>query len=199
MHSFGHTFAHSSHPIHLYQSITCWPRNEAGSSIFSYGYRRVTGTRPPGTSRLMIGVVWRVCFIVAFIGFQKEPRGRLWPTGGSVGSDRFDFIRVLPAELRELPPRRIHEPALLRLDPAALLRLDLRAELQEPVDQRLGSHRASGNEDVCRDERVGALHDAVRVGVRAAADRALPHRDDPLRLRHLLEQAAHDGAELEGD
>src|SRR6266581_9778437 len=123
MHSFWHTFAHSSHPIHLYQSITCWPRNEAGSSIFSYGYRRVTGTRPPGTSLLMIGVVWSVCFIVAFIGFQKEPRGRLCPTGGSVRPDGFDFIRVVPAEVRELALRRVHQTALLRLDPSTLLRL----------------------------------------------------------------------------
>src|SRR3990170_5442430 len=201
MHSFGHTFAHSSHPMHLYQSITCCPRNDCGSSIFSYGYSRVTGGRPPGISLLMSGVVWRVCFIVASSGRRKLPRGgTVFPvTSISMGSDGFDFIRVVPAKLRELPLRRVHEAALLRLDPPAVLRLDLRAELEEPVDESLRAHGTTGDEDVRRHEGVGALHDGVRIVVGAAADRTLAHRDDPLRLRHLLVQAADDGAELEGD
>src|SRR3972149_2593002 len=113
MHSFGHTFAHSSQPMHLYQSITVCPRNDAGSSIFSYGYRRVTGTRPPGTILFIPGVVWSSCLIVALRGRQKVPRGRLCPTGGSVGPDRFDFIRVIPAELGELALSPVGGPALL--------------------------------------------------------------------------------------
>src|SRR5207245_6545884 len=32
-----------------------------------------------------------------------------------------------------------------------------------------------------------------------AADRGLPHRDDPFGFRHLLVQPAHGGAELQGD
>src|SRR2546422_6273785 len=199
MHSFGHTFAHSSHPMHLYQSITCCPRNDCGSSIFSYGYSRVTGGRPPGMSRLISGVVWRVCFIVARSGRRYVPRGRFRGPVTSMRSDGSYFIRIVPAKVRELPLRRVDEAALLRLDPPAALRLDLRAELQEPVDQGLRAHGTPGDEDVRRDERVRALDDAVRIVVGTAADRALPHRDDPLRLRHLFVQAADRRAELQGD
>src|SRR2546430_10207339 len=73
MHSFGQTFAHSSQPMHLNQSMLCWPRYARGSSTFWYGYRWVTGFRPPGTRRLMPGMVTRVCLIVAIRGRTVPP------------------------------------------------------------------------------------------------------------------------------
>src|SRR5439155_550182 len=85
---------------------------------------------------------------------------------------------------------RADEVALLRPDPTAPLGLDLRAQFQEPVDQRLRSDRATGDEDVRRDEGVGTLDDAVGVVVRPAANRALPHRDDP--LHEVLRSEADD-------
>src|SRR5207302_9206870 len=41
------------------------------------------------------------------------------------------------------------------------------------------------------------LHDAVRVVIRSAANRALAHRDDPLRLRHLLVQPTDGRSQLQ--
>src|SRR5439155_14186544 len=114
--------------------------------------------------------------------------------------DLGDFIGVLALlHVHELPLARADEAALLRPDPTGALRLDLRAELQEAIDQRLRPYRAAGDEDVRRHERVRALHDGVRVVVRPAADRALAHRDDPFRLRHLFVQPADRGPELQRD
>src|SRR3989442_11478904 len=198
MHSFGQTFAHSSHPMHLNQSMLCWPRNASGSSTFWYGYMWVTGLRPPGTIRLIPGIVTSACLIVARSGGTVPPTV---PTlRRPLASDLGDFIGVLALlHVHELALARADEAALLRPDPTGALRFDLRAELQEAIDQRLRPHRAAGDEDVRRHERVRALHDGVRVVVRPAADRALPHCDDPFRLRHLFVQPADRGPELEGD
>src|SRR5712692_3618429 len=77
--------------------------------------------------------------------------------------------------------------------------IDLRAQLEESVDECLRTDGPAGDEDVRGHERVRALDHRVRVVVRTAANRALPHRDDPLGFRHLLVQPAHGGAELQGD
>src|SRR6266581_985575 len=199
MHSFGQTFAHSSQPMHLNQSMLCWPRYASGSSTFWYGYRWVTGLRPPGTRRLIPGIVTSACLIVASNGRTVPPTVPTFRRPWSA-SDLGDFIRVLALlHVHQLALARAHEAALLRPDPAAPLRLDLRAQLEEAVDQRLRAHRAAGDEDVRRDERVRALDDGVRVVIGPAADRALPHRDHPLRLGHLLVQPADGGAEPQGD
>src|SRR3990172_8856709 len=196
MHSFGHTFAQSSQPMHLNQSMLCWPRYARGSSTFWYGYRWVTGLRPPGMTRLRPGIVTSACLSVAIIG----PIVPTFLRGRGSASDQGDFIGILSfLHIHQLALACAHEAALLRPDPAASLRLDLRAELQEAVDQGLGPHGAAGDEDVRRDEGVGTLHDAVGIVVRTAANRALAHRDDPLRLRHLLVEPTDSGPELEGD
>src|SRR5574340_985747 len=117
MHSFGQTFAHSSQPMHLYQSMLCWPRKAWGRSTFWYGYRCVTGLRPPGTSLFTTGSVISVFRIAA-------PRGRRIPRTVPVGrtsvrswSDLGDFIRVVSfLEVHELALAGTHEAALLRLD-----------------------------------------------------------------------------------
>src|SRR5437016_2170519 len=197
MHSFGQTFAHSSQPMHLNQSMLCWPRYASGSSTFWYGYRWVTGFRPPGTRRLMPGMVTRVCLIVAMSGRTVPP---IVPTLRRLdsASDLGDFIRVLALlHVHQLTFPRADEPALLRADPAAPLRLDLRAELEEPVNQGFRADRTAGDEDVRGDECVRTLHNAVRVVIRSSANRALAHRDDPLRLRHLLVQAADGRSQLQ--
>src|SRR3990170_9549 len=200
MRSFGQTFAHSSQPMHLNQSMLCCPRNATGSSTFWYGYRWVTGLRPPGITRLRTGIVTSACLIVAIIGRIMPPIVPTFLRERGSASDLGDFIRVLTLlHLHQLALAGAYEAALLCPHPAAPFRLDLRAELQEPVNQGLGPHRAAGDEDVRRNESVAALYDAVRIVVRPAADCALAHRDDPLRLRHLLVQPADHGAELEGD
>src|SRR2546425_246330 len=198
MHSFGQTFAHSSHPMHLNQSMLCCARYARGSVTFGYGYRWVTGLRPPGTRRLIPGIVTSACLIVARSGRTVPPTV---PTlRRPLGSDLGDFIGVLALlHVHELALARADEAALLRPDPTGSLRLDLRAELQEAIDERLRPYRAAGDEDVRRHERVRALRDRVRLVVRPAADRALAHRDDPFRLRHLFVQPADRGPELEGD
>src|SRR3990170_9034481 len=188
MHSFGQTFAHSSQPMHLYQSIECWPRYAFGSSTRSYGYRTVTGFRR--------NVATIACFIVTRSGRMLPPRTPTLPPSADLG-DLKGVLSLLHVHQSALP--RAHEPALLRPDPPRLLRLDLLAQLEEPVDERRRPQGAARDEDVRRDERVRPLHDRVRVVVRPAADRALPHRDHPLRLRHLLVQPPDRGPQLEGD
>src|SRR3990170_5453150 len=183
MHSFGHTFAHSSHPMHLYQSIECCPRNAFGSSIRSYGYRTVTGFR--------LNAATSPCLRVTHSGRaipRKRPTRPPFPGAAGPGSpDLGDLIGVFaPLHVKDLAFARAHEPTLLRSHPSRLLGLDLLAELQESIDERLRPHRASGDEDVRGYERVRTLHDRVRLEVRPAADRAFPHRNLPLRVRHLL-------------
>ncbi len=64
--------------------------------------------------------------------------------------------------------------------------LDLLLELHDPVQQCLGSRRASGHVDVDGQVLVDALGDGVGVPVRAARVRARAEADDVLRLGHLL-------------
>ena len=71
-------------------------------------------------------------------------------------------------------------------------------ELVEAVEERLGAGRAAGHVDVDRQELVGALDDGV-VGEHAARRRAGAHRDDPLRLEHLVVEAADDRRHLDRD
>src|SRR5207244_7143279 len=142
MHSFGQTFAHSSQPMHLSQSMLCWPRYASGSSTFWYGYRWVTGFRPPGTRRLMPGMVTKVCLIVAMRGRTVPP---IVPTlrRRDSASDLGDFIRVLALlHVHQLAFPRADAPALLRADLATPLGRDLRAPFQEPRDQGVRSDRA---------------------------------------------------------
>src|SRR3990172_4365056 len=199
MHSFGQTFAHSSQPMHLNQSMLCCPRNASGRSTFWYGYRWVTGFRPPGTSRLIPGIVTSACLIVARSGRTVPPRVPTF-AGRDSASDLGDFIRVLALlHVHELTLAGAHESSLLRPDPATPFCFDLRAELEEAVDEGLGSDGASRDENVGGDERVGALHNAIRVVVRAPANGALAHGDDPLWLGHLLVEPGGRGPQLQGD
>src|SRR3989454_1464981 len=130
------------------------------------------------------------------MGRRVPPSTPTFPPSPDLG----DLKRVLSLlHVHQLALTGAHHAPLLRPDPAGLLRADLLAELQEPVDEGLRPHGAAWDEDVRGHERVRALHDRVRVVVRPAADRALAHRDNPFRLRHLFVQAAHRGPELEGD
>src|SRR5256712_9932720 len=148
--------------------------------------------------RLIPGIVTNACLIVASSGRTVPPTV---PTfGPDLASDLGDFIGVFALlHIHQLALARADESALLRAHPAGPFRFDLRAELQEAVDQGFRPHGTAGDEDVRGHERVRALDHRVRVVVRTAADRALPHRDDPFGFRHLLVQPAHGGAELQGD
>src|SRR5205809_1276442 len=146
--------------------------------------------------RLIPGIVTNACLIVARSGRTVPPTV---PTfGPALASDLGDFIGVLAfLHVHQLALTRADEAALLRPHPTRPFCLDLRAESQEAVDQRFRPHGTAGDEDVRRDERVGPLDDRVGVVVRTAADRALAHRDDPFRFRHLLVKPADRGPELE--
>src|SRR2546430_8123893 len=123
----------------------------------------------------MRGMVTGFCLSVARGGRTVPP---IVPTlrRRDSASDLGDFIRVLALlHVHQLAFPRADEPALLRPDPAAPLRLDLRAQFQEAVDQGLRPDRAPGDEDVRWNECVRTLHDAVRVVIRSAANRALAH------------------------
>src|SRR5881409_2180074 len=146
--------------------------------------------------RLIPGIVTNACLIVARSARTVPPTV---PTfGPALASDLGDFIGVLAfLHVHQLALTRADEAALLRPHPTRPFCLDLRAEFQEAVDQRFRPHGTAGDEDVRRDERVGPLDDRVGVVVRTAADRALPHRDDPFRFRHLLVKPADRRAELE--
>src|SRR4051794_91685 len=76
--------------------------------------------------------------------------------------------------------------------------LDLVLQLDDPVHQRLGPGRAAGDVDVHGYELVGALHDGVVVE-HAGARGAGAHRDHPLRLEHLVVDAADDRRHLDRD
>ena len=66
---------------------------------------------------------------------------------------------------------------------------DLLLQHHDAVDQAFGTRRTAGHVDVHRNDRVDALHHRVVVE-HAAGRRARAHRDAPLRLRHLLPDAA---------
>src|SRR5207248_4156219 len=69
-----------------------------------------------------------------------------------------------------------------------VLCLDALLEEDDALEQRLGAGRAPGDVDVDGDDLVDAFGHRVRVPVGAAAVGARPHRDDVLRVRHLLVQ-----------
>src|SRR5437899_8020906 len=148
--------------------------------------------------RLIPGIVTNDCLLVARSGRTVPP---IVPTfGPDLASDLRDFKGVLALlHVHQLALARADESALLRAHPAGSFRLDLRAQLEEAVDECLRTDETAGDEDVRGDERIRALDYRVRIVVRTAADRALPHRDDPFRFRHLLVQPAHGGAKLQGD
>src|SRR4051812_2661686 len=76
-----------------------------------------------------------------------------------------------------------------------LLLIDLALQLDDAVDERFGPRRATRHEDVHGDDLIDALHE--RVVVEHAADRrAGAHRDDILRFRHLVVDAAQDRRHL---
>src|SRR2546423_6289853 len=88
---------------------------------------------------------------------------------------------------------------LVALAPAQVrLSLDLVLELDDPVHQRLGPRRAARHIDVDRQELVGARDQRVVVE-HPGARRARAHRDHPLRLEHLVVDAADDRRHLDRD
>src|SRR5205809_7221624 len=108
-----------------------------------------------------------VCLIVAISGRTIPPTVPTFFRDSA--SDVGDFIGVLAlVHVHQLAFPRADEAALLRPDPTAPLGLDLRAQFQETVAQRLRSDRATGDDEVRRDEGVGTLAAAVGVVVRPA-------------------------------
>ena len=80
----------------------------------------------------------------------------------------------------------------------ALAALDALLQHHQAVEHLLGPRRAAGDVDVDRHDLVGARHGRV-VLVEAAGRGAHAERDDPLRLAHLIVDAAQGRALALGD
>src|SRR5262245_19411503 len=63
--------------------------------------------------------------------------------------------------------------------------LDLLLKLDDGIENGLGSRRATRNVNINRDDLVDTLHHVI-CAIETAACRARPHRNDPLRLSHLI-------------
>src|SRR5258706_1630962 len=75
---------------------------------------------------------------------------------------------------------------------------DLFAKSQDSFGERLGTRRAPWHVHIDRDHGVDALQRRIAVPELAAARGAVPHRDDPLGLGHLLVQATEARGHLVG-
>src|SRR3954464_6137272 len=72
---------------------------------------------------------------------------------------------------------------------AHVLVLDPLLEEHDSLQQGFGTRRAPGHVDIDGDDLIDTLGDRVAVPVRAAAIGTRAHRDDVLRIRHLLVQS----------
>src|ERR1700754_1304166 len=63
---------------------------------------------------------------------------------------------------------------------------DLLLQLQDAVDQRFGRRRATRHVDVDRNDAIATTHDRIGIVVVTTAVGAGAHRDDPLRVGHLV-------------
>src|SRR4051794_11166333 len=115
-------------------------------------------------------------------------------TRGVSGGHHVDRGRVCRGILDEL----LGADGVVALAPAEGRVLeDLRAQLEDPVDERLGPRRATRDVDVDRHELVGR-HDGVVVEDAHRA-RAGAHREGVLRLEHLVVDAPDDRRHLDAD
>src|SRR3954454_10597867 len=80
-----------------------------------------------------------------------------------------------------------------------VLVLDALLQQHDALEQRLGPRRAARHVDVDRDHLVDALRHGVAVPVGAAAVGAAAHRDDVLRVGHLLVEPLDGRDDLVGD
>src|SRR5215211_4750374 len=85
--------------------------------------------------------------------------------------------------------RRDHVAALAAPLGGHVLVANLLLEQDDALEECLRAGRAARDVDVDRDDLVDALGDRVAVPVRAAAVGAAAHRDDVLRLGHLVVEA----------
>src|SRR5579885_2593273 len=70
---------------------------------------------------------------------------------------------------------------------------DLLAQLENALDQRLGTRWAARDIDIDRNNGIRALNGIVTIVELAARIGALAHADYPLWLRHLLPQLTEPG------
>src|SRR6266404_7984529 len=111
-------------------------------------------------------------------------------------------------ESRASPPGRTGEtpvaPLLARRDQIqrllhrAALDHDFFLQQRDGIDQLLGTRRTAGDVDIHGNDLIHALHERVIIED-AAGSCARPHRDDPLRLRHLLPELANYRRHFVGD
>src|SRR5437016_519620 len=102
------------------------------------------------------------------IAAPKWSRSRAWmsrPSSAGIRSGG-DRRRLLP-----------HQPPLL---------LDLLLQLDETLGEGFRARRTAGNVDVDRDHLVDAVADRVGELEEPTAVGAAPHRDDVLRIGHLV-------------
>src|SRR5260221_2238655 len=73
---------------------------------------------------------------------------------------------------------------------------DLVLQLNDAVEQRLGSRRASGHVNIHRYDAVAAAHHRIGVVIVAAAIGTGTHGNDPARVGHLIVNFAQGGRHL---
>src|SRR5260370_38558802 len=95
-------------------------------------------------------------------------------------------------------PERARTHLLLPALFQALL-LDLLAQLQQPLDQRLGAGWAAGDVHIDRHQRVHPLHDILAVVELPTQACRLAHRNDPLGFGRPLVEAYQPPAHLSAD
>ena len=132
------------------------------------------------------------------------------PAPAAPGRSRQALVPILPppdtpiewpatGSMRQLGLGELLGAAAAVARPPAEVRLgeDHRAQLDDPVHQRLRARRAAGDVDVDRHELV-RRHDRVVVE-HAHRGRARAHGDGPPRLEHLVVDAPHDRRHLDRD
>lgn len=102
-----------------------------------------------------------------------------------------DFISYTDVDSRETPTKFFSKFSLIRNlfsvpHLQSLHALDLLLELENSVEERLGSRRTSGNVNIYWDDSVASADYRIRVVVVTATVGAASHRDDPARLGHLI-------------
>src|SRR5215207_8013945 len=102
------------------------------------------------------------------------------------------YVRVLPLwKIFQEIAVLVHERGPRPLISYLALPFDLFLKRHNPEDQSFRSRWAARHVDIHGYNPVRSHEHGVAVEERSARDRAGAHRDDPLRLRHLLVEACH--------
>src|SRR5437763_2210379 len=158
-------------------------RSLNGSPASSRRYGRTSWTESCATS----SVAWsRTKSVPATTSSPNRSRISAAISSSPVASGNLGALFLGALRPVALPPAEVGLP------------LDHVLQLDDPVHQGLWPGWAAGDVDVDGHELIGALHHRVVVE-HPRARGAGAHRDHPLRLQHLVIDAAYDGRHLDRD